>query len=304
MSSQHSIPTAVPSTPVTVTVTVIGLGAMGRALAGALVKAGHPTTVWNRSPGKADELVARGAVLAATAREAVLAGELIIVCVVDYDAAQAILDPLGDALKGRVLVNLTSDLPARSRAAANWAQERSIAYLDGAVMVPTSLVGTPDALLFYAGSRESFDRHEPVLKSLGGKAEFVGADAGLAAVYDLSLLDYFYGSITGLVHAFALAKAEGVRAVDIAPHLDTITRILPAMASGSAATGIDARSYPGEEANLAMMAVSVDHILHAARARGLDTSHLEAIKSVADRAVARGHGADDWTSTIEAVLNP
>ncbi|MFE5853143.1 NAD(P)-dependent oxidoreductase [Streptomyces sp. NPDC056500] len=299
MPSQASIPTAVPSTPVT----VIGLGAMGRALAGALVQAGHPTTVWNRSPGKADELIAQGAVLAATAREAVLAGELVIVCVVDYDAAEAILDPLGDVLKGRTLVNLTSDLPTRSRAVARWAQEHSVDYLDGSVMVPTSLVGTPDALLFYAGSRESFDRYESVLRSLGERAAFVGTDPGLAAVYDLSLLDFFYGSITGLVHAFALAKSEGVRAADLAPYLNTITHILPLVAEGSAVE-IDAGSYPGKEANLAMMAVSVDHILHAARARGLDVSHLEAIKAVADRAVERGHGADDWTSTIEAVLNP
>lgn len=41
-------------------VAVLGLGAMGRALAGALLAAGRPVTVWNRSAGKADELVARG----------------------------------------------------------------------------------------------------------------------------------------------------------------------------------------------------------------------------------------------------
>lgn len=276
---------------------------MGRALAKALLKAGHPTTVWNRTPGRADDLVALGATAAATAQDAVRAGDLIIVCVVNYDASQAILDPLAEALKGRALVNLTSDLPARARQAAHWAQERSIPYLDGAVMVPTSMVGSADALLFYAGSRELFDRLEPVLKALGGKAEFVGGDPGFAAVYDLSLLDFFYGSISGLIHGFALAKAEGVSAVDIAPHLHSITAILPAMVDGSAPE-IDSGSYPGTEANLAMMAVAVEHILHAAQARGLDVSLLESIKSVADRAVERGYGADDWASTYEAVVKP
>ncbi len=42
-------------------VTVIGLGPMGQALAGAFLKNGHPTTVWNRSAGKAEALVAQGA---------------------------------------------------------------------------------------------------------------------------------------------------------------------------------------------------------------------------------------------------
>jgi 3-hydroxyisobutyrate dehydrogenase-like beta-hydroxyacid dehydrogenase len=45
-------------------VTVIGLGLMGRALATAFLRAGHPTTVWNRTPAKAEQLVAQGAKLA------------------------------------------------------------------------------------------------------------------------------------------------------------------------------------------------------------------------------------------------
>ncbi|MQS35736.1 NAD(P)-dependent oxidoreductase [Streptomyces katsurahamanus] len=284
-------------------VTVLGLGAMGRALAGAFLKAGHPTTVWNRSKGRGDDLAARGAVVAETAEDAVRAAELIVVCVVDYDAAEAILAPLEDALQGRVLVNVTSDVPERSRAMAAWAAEHSIAYLDGAVMVPTGVVGGEDALLFYSGSRESFERYESTLKALGVRAAFVGEEPGRAAAYDLSLLDFFYGSISGLVHAFALAKAEGVEAADIAPYMDTTVSILPPIAEYTAAN-IDARSYPGAEANLGMMAASVDHILHAAEARGLDVSQLAGIKRVADRALARGHAADDWASTYEAIVKP
>ncbi|NUL25784.1 NAD(P)-dependent oxidoreductase [Streptomyces lunaelactis] len=281
-------------------VTVIGLGAMGRALAGALLDAGHPTTVWNRSQDKGEELVARGAVRAASAEVAVRASELTVVCVVDHDASAAILGPLAAALADRVLVNLTSDTPERSREAAAWADAHGIAHLDGAVMVPTPLVGSPDALLFYSGAQEAFEGYESTLKALGGRAAFVGTDPGLAALYDLSLLDFFYGSISGLVHAYAPATADGVKAVDIAPYLNTIVRILPPIAEYTAAN-IDAGSYPGAQANPGMMAAGVEHILHAARARGLDVSQLESVKSVADRAIAKGHGADDWASTYEAV---
>ncbi|MFI1394849.1 NAD(P)-dependent oxidoreductase [Streptomyces sp. NPDC020681] len=290
--------TNTPRTPVT----VIGLGAMGQALAGAFLEAGHPTTVWNRSRSKGDSLVVRGAVRAETAEEAVRATELTVVCVVDYDASQAILAPLAEAFEGRVLVNLTSDTPERSREAAAWAAEHSIAHLDGAVMVPTPLIGSPEALLFYSGSQEAFDRHEPTLKALGGKAAFVGTDPGLAAIYDLSLLDFFYGSISGLVHAYALATGDGVKAADLAPYLSTIVQILPPIAEYTAAN-IDASSYPGTQANLGMMAAGVDHILHAARTRGLDVSQLESIKSVADRAVAKGHRDDDWASTYEVLAD-
>ncbi|MEW2086278.1 hypothetical protein [Streptomyces sp. NPDC005283] len=95
-------------------------------------------------------------------------------------------------------------------------------------------------------------------------------------------------------------RPTGSRTVDIAPYLGTIVGILPPIAEYTAAN-IDAGSYPGAQANLGMMAAGVEHILYAARARGLDVSHLEAIKSVAERAIANGHGADDWASTVEAV---
>ncbi|WP_405691809.1 hypothetical protein [Streptomyces sp. NBC_00057] len=67
------------------------------------------------------------------------------------------------------------------------------------------------------------------------------------------------------------------------------------------AADIDAKEYNGAGANLAMMTAGVDHLLHASRSRGLDTSRLEAIKAVSDRAIAEGHGTDSWASTVEAL---
>lgn len=288
------------NTPSPTPVTVIGLGAMGQALAGALLDAGHPTTVWNRSTDKGEALVARGAVRAASAEEAVLASELVVVCVVDYDAAQKILAPLAGALAGRVLVNLTSDTPERAREAAVWAEKHSLDYLDGAVMVPVPVIGGPEALIFYAGARTAYERFEPALKALGAPATFLGEDHGLAAAYDMAMLDFFYGAMGGLVHAFGLARAEGVEAAALAPYLNTIVSILPPIVADTA-TDIDARTYDGAGANLAMMTASVDHILHTARGRGLDTAQLEAIKAVSDRAIAKGHGPDSWSSTVEAL---
>jgi 3-hydroxyisobutyrate dehydrogenase-like beta-hydroxyacid dehydrogenase len=68
MTSTADSPTTPPST-----VSVIGLGAMGRALAAAFLSAGHRTTVWNRTGGRAGDLVGKGAIEAATVAEAVAA---------------------------------------------------------------------------------------------------------------------------------------------------------------------------------------------------------------------------------------
>lgn len=159
-------------------VTILGMGAMGQALATAFLKAGHPTTIWNRSPGKGDDLVARGAARATSAREAVRAADLVVICVVDHNAVGAVLDSVADELPGRVLVNLTSDTPERARTTGAWAQERGIDYLDGSIMVPVDLIGQPPALIFYSGPRAAYDKHETALKALGGKPAHLGEDQG------------------------------------------------------------------------------------------------------------------------------
>jgi 3-hydroxyisobutyrate dehydrogenase-like beta-hydroxyacid dehydrogenase len=144
-------------------VTVLGLGPMGSALAGAFLAGGHRTTVWNRTAAKADALVARGAVRAHTVAEAVQASPLVVVCVIDYDAVRTILDSAADALPGRTVVNLTADSPERARAMAEWADEHDVAYLDGAIMTPTETIGGPEAVVLYSGPREVFDAHRPAL---------------------------------------------------------------------------------------------------------------------------------------------
>ena len=98
-------------------VTVVGLGPMGAALAEAFLEAGHPTTVWNRSANKDDALVAKGATRADTVAEAVAANTLVVICLSDYEAMHQLLDPLGDALSGKVLANLGSGTPEEAREA-------------------------------------------------------------------------------------------------------------------------------------------------------------------------------------------
>jgi 3-hydroxyisobutyrate dehydrogenase-like beta-hydroxyacid dehydrogenase len=73
-------------------VTMIGLGPMGRAMVRTFLAAGRPTTVWNRTAERADELVAAGAVRAATAADAVAANELVVLSLTDYQAMYDIVE--------------------------------------------------------------------------------------------------------------------------------------------------------------------------------------------------------------------
>ena len=134
-------------------VTVIGLGPMGQAMAAAFLNRGYAVTLWNRTASRADELVARGAVLAPSVHEALAANEVVILSLTDYTAVHDVLEPAATALAGRVLVNLSSDTPERARAAARWAAERGAAQHTRGIPVTPSGFGQPDSPKVYSGPR-------------------------------------------------------------------------------------------------------------------------------------------------------
>lgn len=100
-------------------VTVLGLGAMGSALARALVGAGHRTVVWNRTGSRAEPLVALGAEAAPDPAAAVAGADVVIVSLVDGEAATAVLTAAGPALAGTTVVELPPSRPGRPRPSAS-----------------------------------------------------------------------------------------------------------------------------------------------------------------------------------------
>ncbi len=131
-------------------VTVLGLGRMGAAVAEILVRAGHPTTVWNRTPGRAAHLDALGARRAPDPRAAVAAGRLIITVLADTPAATELLTPLADALAGRTVLNVATGRPDQAAELAT--RLGGVPVLDAGIFGVPQTLGTPDTLLVYSGS--------------------------------------------------------------------------------------------------------------------------------------------------------
>lgn len=280
-------------------VTVLGLGSMGTALAAALLAAGHPTTVWNRSPEKAAPLVARGAVLAGSVREAIEASPLVISVVLDYPALYSVVDPELDALKGRSLINLTSGSPEQALEAVEWARGVGVDYLDGAIMTTPPGVGHPDVMFLFSGDRTVFDAHRPTLEVLGDPLH-LGAEPGLASLYDTSLLGLMWATMTGWLHGTAVVTAEGTKATDFTAvalrWLGTVGNFVTRYAEQ-----VDRGEYPGDDATVDIQIAVIDHLLHAAEARGVDNALPRLLKTLMERASATGHGADSYGSLIEVL---
>ncbi|TDC65734.1 NAD(P)-dependent oxidoreductase [Actinomadura sp. GC306] len=189
-------------------ISVLGLGSMGRALASTLLKAGHEVTIWNRTPGKAGDLRARGAREAPSLEEAIETSDLTLACLLDDASVRETLTPAIGKLTGRTLVNLTSGSARQARELAGWLAKNEVRFLAGGIMAVPPAIGTDEAFILYSGPRDLFDHVAPVLASLA-RPHWVGEDHGYAALYDMGALSGMYGMIAGVSHATALVDAEG-----------------------------------------------------------------------------------------------
>jgi 3-hydroxyisobutyrate dehydrogenase-like beta-hydroxyacid dehydrogenase len=283
-------------------VTIIGLGPMGQAMARTFLADNRPTTVWNRTSGRAAPLVAEGAIQASTVAEALHANELVILSLTDYQAMYDLLDPVGKALAGRVIVNLSSDTPRRSREAATWLADRGATLLVGGIMVPAPLMDKDAAYVFYSGPQATFDTHEPTLRLIG-RPDYRGADHALAQLFYQAQLDIFLTSLSAYLHATALLKSAGVPATTFRPYAAALFDDMHTYLD-QAATSVDQNHHPGTLATVLMMAATATHVLDASKDAGIDTTLPTAVKSHYDQAITAGHSTSSWTSLYNTISTP
>ena len=156
----------------------VGLGVMGSAVVRRLLAAGHEVTVWNRTPDKADPLLADGARWAETPRAVAEASDIVFTMVTNTDAVRAVTG--GDAGilaglgSGRLYVDMSTASPANTRALAEQVAATGAEMLDSPVSGTSITVEQGRASLMVGGSEEAFERARPVLEAIGPRVIHVG----------------------------------------------------------------------------------------------------------------------------------
>ncbi len=284
-------------------VTVVGLGSMGRALAEAFVDAGHPTTVWNRTPAKAAPLVAKGAIHAGSVEAAVEAGPLVITCLTTFEDTRSALEPAAAALSGRALVTLNSGSPAGARAMAAWATGCGARFLAGAVKNVPAAVGAPDTLLYYGGDKTVFDEYETTLKVLGGDTVHLGAETDLAALYEMAVGAMLLPALVGFFQGAAAVQARGLEASSTVRFagkwLDMIKSLLPIYAKE-----IDSGDYTDAASSVNLFHAGAAHDEELTRETNVDTAWLAPLHDLVKRAVEAGHGDHSISALTEVLRQP
>lgn len=282
-----------------VPVTLLGLGAMGRALVTALLDAGQPVVVWNRTPGRARELVERGAVAAGTVQEAVTTGGPIVVCLYDHASVRQTLDPVAPALRDRTVINLTTTTPNEARELASWVDVHGGAYLDGAIMATPDMIGTPGAHILYSGPRTVFESHRKLF-DLWAASTYEGEDAGMASLFDLAMLAGMYPLFAGFLHGAAMVQSAGVTAAAFA---ERAAGFLAAMTRSFAHTAqvVERGDYGTPVQSLDWTITVLEAIARASREQGVDPVPIDMVRTLARRQIDAGHGTEDFDRIIEGM---
>src|SRR6267143_93369 len=156
----------------------IGLGIMGRPMAGHLIEAGYPLTVFNRTRSKTEELAARGGRVAGSPAEVAARSEIIVTMVTDSpDVEEVVAGPQGvlqGIRPGSVVIDMSTVSPAVERRLDAALRQKGCALVDAPVSGGD--VGARNATLaiMAGGDPRSFERVRPVLEAMGKSVTHCG----------------------------------------------------------------------------------------------------------------------------------
>ncbi len=193
----------------------VGLGNMGRPIAGNLLKAGHELTVYNRTRARAAELAAESsgrAHVVSTPAEACASGIVMTMLADDRAVEECTFGEHGllAALPSQgVHVSLSTTSPGLSRRLAE-------AHAERGQYVAAPVFGRPEAaaagrlLVVAAGPAEAVERVKPLLEAIGQKLFVLGPEAPAANVCKLAGNFLVASSLEALGEAFALLRKAGL----------------------------------------------------------------------------------------------
>nr|WP_256679104.1 NAD(P)-dependent oxidoreductase [Pseudomonas sp. AOB-7] len=197
-------------------VAFIGLGVMGYPMAGHLARNGHQVTVYNRSPGKAEQWMAEYAGSSApTPREAAQGAELVMCCVGNDDDLRGVV--LGEQgafagmAPGAILVDHTTASSDVARELAALAAERGLGFLDAPVSGGQAGAVNGVLTVMVGGEAEAYASAEPVIQSYARMIRLMGA-AGSGQLTKMVNQICIAGLVQGLSEALHFAQRAGLDA--------------------------------------------------------------------------------------------
>jgi 3-hydroxyisobutyrate dehydrogenase len=276
-----------------------GLGGMGRPMATRLLDAGIELTVWNRSPGPAEDLERLGASVAAAPSAAADGAAVAITMLSDDDAVQQVVAGPGGVFEGvapgTVVVDMSTVSPDTARSLAERAPP-GVEVLDAPVKGGPARAAAGELKILVGGPEEAFDRAGPILSFLGSSRRLGPNGAGAAAKvlnnYAVITLVSVFGEALALADALGIDRDVALEILGGTPLANTSEHQWP-RASGAAPP-----SFP-----MRLAAKDLRLAIDAGRRAGRPMPLAEEALARLDRALDAGLADEDQARVVSVVID-
>jgi 3-hydroxyisobutyrate dehydrogenase len=279
----------------------IGLGIMGKPMAGHLLAGGHSLVVHSRTKKKADELIKRGATWADSPMAAARDADFVFVCVTDTPDAQDVIvgehGVIQSIRAGTIVVDHSTISPIATREMAAALKKKKVAMLDAPVSGGDVGAKNGNLSIMIGGEESALAKVEPLLKLMGKSITYCGpSGAGQLT----KLVNQILVSVTNLAvcEAMTFAKRNGL----------DLPKTIEAVAGGAAGSWQLANlgprmavsdNKPGFMVDLQQKDLRL--VLQTAETENLSLPATSLVHQLFSAAQAAGHGKDG-TQSLFTVL--
>jgi 3-hydroxyisobutyrate dehydrogenase len=285
------------------TIAFLGLGAMGSRMAANLLKAEYDVTVWNRSPERAQALVALGAKVAATPRDAVRRADAVISMVRDDEASRSVwLDETSGALaamRSHALAvecsTLTVQWVKSLVQAAQVDPAKGIRFIDAPVAGSRPQAEAAQLIFMAGGATEDVAAASELLKAMGASVHHAG-DVGAGAAVKLMVNSLFAAQVAVMGELLGMAGKLGVepqRALDVIAATPTLSPAAKGASLGMLAKNF-APQFPVE-----LVRKDMGYALQEAQSAGTILPMISSVASVLDSAFDAGYAEQNLTAVAQ-----
>lgn len=283
------------------TVSVLGTGIMGAAMARNLARAGHTVRAWNRTRDKAEPLAADGAHIADTPAEAVQGADVVLTMLYDGPAALDVMREAASALRPGVAwaQSTTVGIEAIGEL-AGFAREHGLVFFDAPVLGTRQPAEAGQLLVLAAGPSASRQAVTPVFEAVGARTVWTGEDGAAGSATRLKLVanSWVLATNSAAGEVLALSQALGV---DPQSFFDAIAGGPLDMGYLRAKSGL----VLGDQLSPAQFAVATAAkdarlIVQAGERHGVRLDMAAASAERLERAAAQGHAEEDMAAAYFA----
>ncbi|MEU9265714.1 NAD(P)-dependent oxidoreductase [Streptomyces sp. NPDC048251] len=283
------------------TVSVLGTGIMGAAMARNLARAGHTVRAWNRTRAKAEPLTADGVQVVDSPAEAVEGADVVLTMLYDGPAALEVMREAMPGLRaGAAWVQSTTAGTGAIGDLASFALAHDLVFFDAPVLGTRQPAEAGQLTVLAAGPSEHRDAVAPVFDAVGARTVWTGEDGGEGSATRLKLVANSWVIAATAAAGEVLALSQSLD-VDPNAFFELIAGGPLDMGYLKAKTGLilDDRLSPAQFA-VATAAKDARLIVEAGREHGVRLDVAAASAERLERAAAQGHGDEDMAAAYFA----